>query len=268
MRKDGQKMLREYEVAKTCMQCGELILLQEGENLWSFERKKFHLRCRKDRKRDRARKRYVSKGTYHRDCEICNTHFDTTNPKKLRCDRCYSIINKHLPKSTRINNERIYDIVKVAVTCVNCQELIVFNPDRRYGAIRFCSRCEDVVHLNLLKRQEIQNSIEEHHSPNQNEIYQIAKDWTKKNCGKLMHDQKQESLGTFTTASPYRQDNRNGMERNKDGSPNFKREVKVVKRMKRQVRITKPYSHDELHETTDKDEGQSIRSQGKSNKGI
>ncbi len=254
-------MLREYEVARTCLQCGELILLSEVDTIYGFESRKYHKECRKDRKRDRARLRASGnkkqKPILQRECRFCHHQFETTNDKCFTCQTCKGVLNK--TKTYRFSCQDGIKIMgfRVAVECINCHQLVLFNPDRRTGAVLYCDDCNDKVHVADLKKQELVKQIEEHHAPQPNEQYKIAKEYAKKTYPKLLKEQKIESLGTYATANMYKQNIK------RDGKIDFDKERKVINRMKKQIRkqAESPLYEDEVDRATT--EGDIIRNSGR-----
>jgi len=216
-------MVETTTVARECLCCGEMFPTNRG---------KYCDACKRMRNNECSLKYYENKrlesGYVHR-CIDCGRDISHLSPQQYRCEDCKEDISYKEPI--------------VARTCIICGEIIIGS--RR----KYCSnKCEN---KEKIRKSKIRSSYyKEKKKPKklsskerQEEIYKIASEYLKKNFAKEINEQKVETLGTFATAGLYLHKNGNKIKRKKDGTPDWKKERKVVDILKKKVYKDKKRHH-------------------------
>jgi len=160
-----------------------------------------------------------------RKCIDCGEDISNTHLSRLRCDEC------------RKDKTRYKEPI-VARECIICGELFT-KPRGKYCSPE-CSRIALNIGQMILYNKSTK-FIKKANKPKQlpklslerrNEINRMAREYNKKNFGKLMHEKNIEKLGTPSTMPIFRQNADNKITRKKDGTPDWEKERLYVNILK------------------------------------
>lgn len=125
--------------------------------------------------------------------------------------------------------------VIVARVCLECGKLILSNKTIYCNEVcrdRYYYKRYNTQYCNRLSKPEPLPKGKNNVPKRMKEKYEIAREYLYKNYGRLMTDQRTEALGTYATASMFNQCIGCKMIRNRDGTPNFGKELEAVKVLK------------------------------------
>ena len=201
---------KEIVVARQCLYCNKLIPIKKKGRGYHPH---YHHECFK-KHREKVRKSKVIPVIHDpRPCIDCGDYIEEDklkHPNAMRCRRC----QYKMDVKTKRDYWRVPLNITVAVTCVLCGNIAPTHS----AQTKYCKDCDKPrIHKSTPKRD-------------YNEVYRVAKEYVKTINPTLYDQEKVERLGTFQTAGIF--GGADKMARNKDGSPNFVKEAKVVNRLK------------------------------------